>query len=135
MSNAKQRVGPADAPSGAPFSPGIVAEGRLVFVSGQGAFRDGRRIVGTIEDETRLTLENLAQVLRAAGASLEDVVRCNVYLADLADAPAMNTVYESVFPDPLPARTTVGVALLGDMKIEVDCVAVLPPLGAGSSGE
>jgi 2-iminobutanoate/2-iminopropanoate deaminase len=126
MNNAKQRVGPADARSGGPFSPGIMAEGRFVFVSGQGAFRDGQRVVGSIEDETRLTLDNLARVLEAAGASLDDVVRCNVYLTDLADAPAMNSVYESVFRDPLPVRTTVGVALLGDMKIEIDCIAVLP---------
>jgi 2-iminobutanoate/2-iminopropanoate deaminase len=126
MDNAKKRVDPVDARSGGPFSPGIVAEGRFVFVSGQGAFRDGQRVVGTIEDETRLALDNLAHVLEAAGAPLDDVVRCNVYLADLADAPAMNAVYESVFRDPRPARTTVGAALLGDMKIEIDCIAVLP---------
>ena len=132
MVNAKQLVGPADAAAVGPFSPGILAEGRFVFVSGQGAFRDGQRIVGAIADETRLALDNVAQVLQAAGASLEDVVRCNVYLADLADAPAMNSVYESVFPEPRPARTTVGAALLGDMRIEIDCIAVLPSLGAGS---
>jgi 2-iminobutanoate/2-iminopropanoate deaminase len=126
MNDAKQRVGPAEARNGGPFSPGIAAEGRFVFVSGQGAVRDGQRVVGTIEDETRLTLDNVAHVLEAAGASLDDVVRCNVYLADLADAPAMNSVYESVFQDPRPARTTVGAALLGDMKIEIDCIAVLP---------
>jgi 2-iminobutanoate/2-iminopropanoate deaminase len=112
--------------SGAPLSPGIVAEGRFVFVSGQGPFRDGERVVGTIEEETAVTLDNLARVLEAAGASIDDVVRCNVYLADLADAPGMNAVYESVFPDPKPARTTIGAALLADMKVEIDCVARVP---------
>jgi 2-iminobutanoate/2-iminopropanoate deaminase len=73
-----------------------------------------------------VTLDNLARVLEAAGASMGDVVRCNVYLADLADAPAMNAVYESTFPDPKPARTTIGAALLEDMKIEIDCIARVP---------
>jgi 2-iminobutanoate/2-iminopropanoate deaminase len=112
------------APAGA-YSPGIVAEGRLVFVSGQGPLRDGQIVNGTIEEETEIVLDNLRTVLEAAGATLADVVRVGVFLADLGDFAAMNAVYERVFGAPLPARTTVGAQLPG-IKVEIDCVAVLP---------
>jgi 2-iminobutanoate/2-iminopropanoate deaminase len=111
-------------PAGA-YSPGVVAEGRFVYVSGQGPLRDGEPVLGTIEEETEVALSNLASVLAEAGASLADVVRCGVFLADLGDFAAMNEVYARTFPGPLPARTTVGASLPG-IKIEVDCVAVLP---------
>jgi 2-iminobutanoate/2-iminopropanoate deaminase len=110
-------------PGGA-YSPGIVAEGRFIFVSGQGPLRDGEVVSGTIEEETELVLENLAKVLADAGASLADVVRCGVFLADVDDFAAMNEVYARIFPEPLPARTTVG-ASLPQIKVEIDCVAVL----------
>ncbi len=111
---------------GGPYSPGIVAEGRFVYVSGQGPSVDGALQLGSIEDETRLTLDNVGRVLEAAGASFADVVRCGVFLADLDDFGAMNAVYQTYFPEPRPARTTIGAALLNGMKIEIDCVAVLP---------
>jgi 2-iminobutanoate/2-iminopropanoate deaminase len=111
---------------GGPYSPGVIAEGTFLFVSGQTPQRDGKTILGTIEEETTLTLDNIGLVLEAAGASFADVVRCNVYLTDLASFGAMNAVYERYFPEPRPARTTVGVALLDGMQIEVDCVVVLP---------
>lgn len=110
-----------------PYSPGIVSEGRHVWVSGQGPLRDGEVVDGTIEEQTELTLRNVAAILESAGAGLDDVVRCGVYLADLADFEAMNSVYERFFSEPRPARTTVGAALLG-IRVEIDCVAVL---GAG----
>jgi 2-iminobutanoate/2-iminopropanoate deaminase len=113
----------------AAYSPGIVAEGRFIFVSGQGPLRDGKVVEGTIEEQTRLTLENLQAVLAEAGAGLADVVRVGVFLADLADFAAMNGVYAEAFPAPLPARTTVGAALQG-IKVEIDCVALAP---AGAS--
>lgn len=128
MKRAVQGTTPA-----ASYSPGIVASGPTVHVSGQGPLRDGRVVPGTIEEETRLTLENLAAVLAEAGATPADVVRCGVYLADLGDFQAMNVVYAAFFEEaapgvPLPARTTVGTALLG-IKVEIDCVAVLPEGG------
>jgi 2-iminobutanoate/2-iminopropanoate deaminase len=111
---------------GGPYSPGIVAEGRFLFVSGQGPTNEGARIVGTIEEETRLVLDNVGRVLEQAGVTFADVVRCNVYLADLDDFASMNAVYETYFPGPQPARTTIGCALRLEMKVEIDCVAVLP---------
>ena len=102
----------------------VIAEGRFVYVSGQGPVRDGEPVMGTIEEQTALVLENLATVLAEAGASLADVVRCGVFLADIDDFAAMNAVYARTFPEPLPARTTVG-AILPGIKVEIDCVAVL----------
>jgi len=111
-------------PAGA-YSPGIIASGRFLYVSGQGPLRDGAVVGHTIEEQTRITLENLGAVLEAAGASPADVVRCGVFLADLADFAGMDAVYAGFFPGPLPARTTVG-AVLRDIRVEIDCVAVLP---------
>jgi 2-iminobutanoate/2-iminopropanoate deaminase len=107
---------------GGPYSPGIVVDERLVFVSGQGPVRDGETVHSTIEEETRIVLENVRTVLEAAGARIEDAVRCGVFLADLADFEAMNAVYAEFFGDPPPARTTVG-ALLPGIKVEIDCIA------------
>jgi 2-iminobutanoate/2-iminopropanoate deaminase len=111
-------------PAGA-YSPGVVASGTFVYVSGQGPLRDGEPVTGTIQEETEVVLENLASVLSEAGASLADVVRVGVFLADLDDFAAMNEVYARTFPEPLPARTTVGASLPG-IKVEIDCVALLP---------
>jgi 2-iminobutanoate/2-iminopropanoate deaminase len=112
-----------------PYSPGIIAEGRFVFVSGQGPLRDGEIVSGTIEEETRLTLENVGRVLEQAGTTFDEVVRVGIFLADLSEFESMNAVYESFFDEPRPARTTVGAALMG-IKVEIDCVARLP-LAAG----
>jgi 2-iminobutanoate/2-iminopropanoate deaminase len=125
----KQAVtGPTLPPPAGAYSPGIVAEGRFVFVSGQGPLRDGQVVSGTIEEETEIVLDNLRTIVEAAGATLADVVRVGVFLADLSDFAAMNAVYERVFPQPLPARTTVG-AHLPHIKVEIDCIAVLPEAG------
>jgi 2-iminobutanoate/2-iminopropanoate deaminase len=106
-------------PGGA-YSPGIVAEGRFVYVSGQVASP------GSIEQETRDVLDKVMKVLASAGADASHVVRCGVYLADVGDFDAMNAVYAEYFPDPKPARTTIGATLAGDFRIEIDCVAVVP---------
>ena len=120
---AKRAVGGTQ-PVGA-YSPGIVAEGRFAYVSGQGPLRDGVVSGDTSQEQPRVALGNLAAVLASAGASLADVVRCGVFLADMADFHGMNDVYAEFFPDPLPARTTVGATLPG-ILVEIDCVAVLP---------
>jgi 2-iminobutanoate/2-iminopropanoate deaminase len=111
--------------SPAPLSPGIIASGRLVFVSGQVPVRNGEPIRGDIAAQTEQVLENVGEVLAAAGATFADVVRCGVYLADLEDFPAMNAVYERHFPTPHPTRTTVGAPLVGGIAVEIDCVAVI----------
>jgi len=110
----------------APLSAAVVAEGRFVFVSGQVPFKDGEFVDGTIEEQTALTLENVRAVLAEAGATPADVVRVGVYLADISDFQGMNSVYSEFFPDPKPARTTVGVTMAGPFRVEIDCVALLP---------
>jgi enamine deaminase RidA (YjgF/YER057c/UK114 family) len=109
----------------APFSGAIVAEGRFVFAAGQGPLRDGEYVEGTIEEETRLTLDNLGALLEQAGSGFEHVVRCGVWLTDLDYLAGMNSVYVSVFPDPRPARATVRADLITG-KVEIDCIAVVP---------
>lgn len=111
------------------YSPGVIAEGRFVYVSGQGPLADGVYVPGTIEEETARTLANLEAILAQAGASLADVVKCGVFLGALDDFAGMDAAYREAFSaagDVLPARTTVGGQELAfGIKVEIDCVAVL----------
>ncbi len=107
-----------------PYSPAIIAEGRFVFVAGQGPLRDGQYVPGSIEEETEQTLRNMGALLEQAGSGFEHVVRCGVWLVDLDDFAGMNGVYEMYFPEPRPARATVRADLVVG-KIEVDCIAVV----------
>jgi 2-iminobutanoate/2-iminopropanoate deaminase len=110
---------------GGPFSPTAVSEGRFVFVAGQGPLHDGISVPGSIEDETRQTLENMGTLLERAGSGLEHVVRCGVSLVDLDDFRGMNGVYETFFPEPRPARATVRADLVVG-RVEIDCIACVP---------
>ena len=103
------------------YSPGVLVDDRLLFVSGQGPLRDGQVVSGTIED--------LRTIVEAAGAGMADVIRCGVYLADIGDFAAMNAEYGRAFPTPLPARTTIGASLPG-IKVEIDCVVLVPERSA-----
>jgi 2-iminobutanoate/2-iminopropanoate deaminase len=106
-----------------------IASGDLLFCSGQIAIdpTTGQLVEGGIEVETERVLENLKAVLAAAGASLTDVVKTTVYLADFADFQAMNAVYVRAFPTDPPARATLGVsALPRGAKVELEAVARLP---------
>lgn len=105
------------------YSPGVRAAGALVFVSGQGPLRDGKIIEGSVAEQTRLTMNNVGSVLAAAGLGFSDIVRCNVYLADIADFAQMDAAYSEFFDAVPPARTTVGAALDG-IAVEIDCIAV-----------
>ncbi|MBM3293493.1 MAG: RidA family protein [Candidatus Aminicenantes bacterium] len=110
-----------------PYSQGIAAGG-FVFCSGQLGTdpATGKLVEGGIEAETRQVLKNLAAVLEAAGTSLDDVVKCTVYLADMAEFGAMNKVYAEFFKAPFPARATTQVAGLAmKAKVEIDAVAVV----------
>src|SRR3984893_12263159 len=90
-----------------PFSPAVRA-GDFIFVSGQVGFGDDKRIVpGGIEAEARQTLQNIANILALDGSSLEDVVKCTVWLEDARDFGAFNKVFAECFPGRKPARSTV----------------------------
>jgi 2-iminobutanoate/2-iminopropanoate deaminase len=106
-----------------PYSPAIVSGG-FVFVAGQAAVnpKTNELELGTIQAETKRTLENIKTILEAAGSSMKDVVRCGVFLSDMANFAAMNEVYKKYFPKNPPARTTVGVTM-PKIKVEIDCIA------------
>lgn len=108
-----------------PYSPAIKAGG-FIFVSGQVPVdpETNEFSYGDIQHETRVTLGNIQRILEGAGASMKDVVKCNVYLADERDFPKMNEVYIEFFGEIKPARTTVGCRFHnGTMKIEIDAIA------------
>jgi 2-iminobutanoate/2-iminopropanoate deaminase len=107
------------------YSQAIVSDG-WVFVAGQGPInpQTNEMELGDIRSETRRTLQNIQAILEAAGSSLRYAVRMGVFLADLADFPAMNEVFREFFPEDPPARTTVGVQL-PRIKVEIDCIARL----------
>ena len=110
----------------APYSP-VVVDGDLVFTAGQVAFDEsGELVTGGIEAQVRRALENLSACLSAAGCGLGDVLKVNVYLAELGDFVAYNAVYREFFREPFPARTTVGAALPGGILVEIEAIARLP---------
>lgn len=112
--------------AGLPFSPAIRV-GNIIYLSGQLGNRIGTRelVPGGIAAETRQTLENIRTVLGAVGSSLEDVFKCTVYLADIADYEAMNRVYATFFPVDPPARSTIaGSGLALGARVEIECMAV-----------
>ena len=109
------------------YSDGIVVDGFL-FVSGQAAvdFKTSQFVLGTIEEETARTLDNIAAIISAAGASMENVVKCTAHLADIQDFDRYNAVYANYFPGIKPARTTVQSVLAENIKVEIDCIVKLP---------
>jgi 2-iminobutanoate/2-iminopropanoate deaminase len=115
----------APGPMGA-YSPAVKA-GAVIFVSGQGPEDAVTHAAkgNNIEEQTRFALDNLLAQLEAAGAERDDVVKVNVYLKDLNDFERFNQVYAGYFPDPKPARTTVGCDLINGIMIELDAVALL----------
>ncbi|MBS0560708.1 MAG: RidA family protein [Proteobacteria bacterium] len=110
-----------------PYSPGATAEG-WVFTAGQVAWNSRAEVVGMgdVAAQTRQVLSNIESVLREAGGTMADVLKCNVYLKDIADFQAMNAVFAEVFPTEPPARTTVQ-ALLADpeMLVEIEAIAFI----------
>ena len=107
-----------------PFSPAIRA-GDYIFVSGQVGFIDaGGKEVEGIGAQTRQCLENIKQVLEAAGSSLNDVVKVTVFLGHADHFAQMNEVYQSYFPKDYPARSTVVTGpVMPNMLVEIECVA------------
>jgi len=112
-----------------PYSQAIEASGaRTVWLSGQIPLdpATGELVPGDVAAQTERVMENLAAVLAAAGAGFHDVVRCTIFLADLADFAKVNEVYGRRFPKDPPARATVQVAALPrGARVEIDAVAVL----------
>jgi reactive intermediate/imine deaminase len=119
----KKAVTPEGAQTAGPYSPGILA-GNTLYVAGQvGRTPDGK-YPEKFEDEVAQTLENVGKILKAANYSFADAVAVQVYLTDMSTFQAMNSVYMKYFPEPRPARTTVGVKeLVGPARIEITVTA------------
>jgi 2-iminobutanoate/2-iminopropanoate deaminase len=106
-----------------PYSQGIVASGNLLFVAGQGP-KDPK--TGTVPSDFAGQAAQCLENVKAAGATMADVVKVNAFLKDLALFPAFNEVYARFFPQPCPARSTIGADLPGGFQVEVEAIAVLP---------
>ena len=109
-----------------PFSEAVRA-GDYMFLSGQLGDSEGKLVSGGLVPEARQALQNIKSVLERNHASLADVVKCTVFLADIAEWPAFNEVYKEVFKQPFPARSALaanGLALNG--RVEIECIAYVP---------
>lgn len=108
-----------------PFSPAVKANG-FIWLSGQiGTDSTGARIVpGGIQAETRQTMNNIRDILTRAGSSMDKVVKCTVFILDMAEWPAMNEVYVTYFKGPPPARSAAGASGLAlGARVEIECIA------------
>ncbi len=117
---AVQRAAPEylNSSASSPYSEGVRYDG-LLFLSGKlgGGGDPG------IQPETRRALESIQDALERFGSSMDRVVKCSVFLADMAEWGAMNEVYSEFFPENKPARTAVGIGLSGDNRVEIECIA------------
>jgi reactive intermediate/imine deaminase len=111
-----------------PFSEAVRA-GDFLYLSGQiGEDPASAKLPpGGIEPEARQALANVKHVLEANGASLSEVVKCTVFLADIAEWPAFNTVYREFFKKPFPARSALAASGLAmNARVELECIAYVP---------
>ena len=110
---------------GLPFSDGMLVGDTLYIAGQEGTDANNKLVAGGIGPETQQALDNIRNVVKAAGFELKDVVAVTVYLADIHEFGDMNKVYRSVMPDPKPARATVQVAaLVNNARIEISAIAV-----------
>jgi len=126
----REVIQPPDAPRLPVFSS-AVRTGDLLFLSGSLGAVPGanppRLVEGGVESETRQTFENIKKVLDAAGLTLHDVVKCTVFLADIADYAAVNSVYVEYWDGDPPARSAIaGSGLALGAKVEIECIAAFP---------
>jgi len=109
-----------------PLSSPVVRGGDFLFVAGLSAVdpQTGQPLRGTTAGETRQILESLRQLLEVSGSSLDKVVKVNVLLASMLEAPNMNDVYARFFAEPPPARTVCGARLPDGVKVIIECTAL-----------
>ena len=111
--------------TGGPYSQAIIHNG-LIYTSGQGAIdpKTNQISLGTIEEESKLTMENLRIILEEAGSSLDKVLKVTVHLLDMREYGRFNEVYKKFFQKNLPARTCVQAAKLPfGVRVEIDVIA------------
>lgn len=116
----------SNAPAPGPFSP-AVRVGNTLYLSGQiGTDASGVVVKGGIDAETRQVMNNIKAVVEANGSTMDRVVKCTVFLADMKEWPAMNVVYATFFPNHKPARSAMGAnGLARDSRVEIECIAIV----------
>ncbi|WP_394832790.1 Rid family detoxifying hydrolase [Pendulispora rubella] len=122
---ARKSITAPNAVSVGPYSHAVDTD-PYVYLSGQTPLDSatGRLVEGSVGDQTLQCFKNLEAVLTAAGLTFDNVVKCNVFLTNMADFAAMNEVYAKQFTAPYPARTTIGVAALPlGARVEIELVA------------
>ncbi len=128
MTNGKQIIGGDLIIGGRKLSLSkAVRAGDYVFLTGQIPLQDGAPMTtGTIEDQTRVTLDLIGATLAQAGCARSDVVKSMIWLRDKSDFPGFNAVYGEYFPEDPPARSAVLTQLLVDVRVEIEVVAYKP---------
>ncbi len=123
----KQSIFPKSAPKPAgPYSPGIKI-GNFFFISGQVPVNPttAKLVEGDIKAQTSQVMENMKNIIEAAGGSVDDIVKANAFLKDMGDFKAFNEVYKTYFNEPYPARSCVECANPVGALVEVEFIAVL----------
>ena len=114
-----------------PYSPGAKG-GRMIFTAGQVAWNEKGEVTGQgdVRLQTQQTLKNVISVLEEGGATIEDVLKCNVYLANIEDFQIMNEEFSRVFRNNPPARTTIEARLAAPtMLVEIEAIAYIKLTG------
>jgi len=125
MSKKAIQIADAPAPVGS-YSQGILQD-NMLFVSGQIPLnpKTGNLEIASIEEATHRVMLNIKALLESADMKMKDIVKCSIFLKDMADFSAVNEIYSSYFEGIYPARETVQVAKLPlDVSIEISCIAV-----------
>jgi 2-iminobutanoate/2-iminopropanoate deaminase len=108
-----------------PFSPAVRA-GNILYLAGEiGTDSTGNLVKGGIEAETKQVMQNIQRTLAAVGSSMDRVVKCTVFMADMKEWPRMNVIYATFFPTNKPARSALGAnGLARDARVEIECIAM-----------
>lgn len=125
MSKKAIQIADAPAPVGS-YSQGILQD-NMLFVSGQIPLnpKSGNLEMASIEEATHRVMLNIQALLESANMQMKDIVKCSIFLTDMADFSVVNEIYSSYFEGIYPARETVQVAKLPlDVSIEISCIAV-----------
>ncbi|MDP9139094.1 MAG: RidA family protein [Pseudomonadota bacterium] len=113
-----------------PYSAGTSAANGMIYTAGLVAWDGEGKLVGAgdVGAQTRQIFANMKSVLAEAGATFDDILKCNVYLVDIAHFPLMNAEFRKAFPKDPPARTTVQTPLAGPgLLVEIEAVAYRLP--------
>ena len=112
---------------GGPYSQAVI-HGGLVYVSGQVSIDPvtNQIVIGTIEEETEVTMENMRIILAESGSSLEKILQVKVYLADIRDYGRFNVAYRRYFPENPPARSCIQAAKIPfGLRVEIDAIGCI----------